>query len=282
MSGNKQHYLPASIIGGFGIPRLGQPLRKAQVMVRELISGEVHLATAGHVAHRRALYRLRAPALGVDPDIVDKLWTPIEHDLPGMATRLEASILQDDDPERWIWYAAMASVRHPTAFAAVAAHHQLSRGRPAPGGDQLQVMRVEALLNSQKKMHQWRWRVLHAPKDAPRFFLSDRGWNYVCEPSYHLRCVWLPVGPRVGILGYLDDPRLPPRRPSFSEHRELTLSWTSWFAATALSDATITHAVFAHPADVQRLRDAVAADGLRVTHLGPYRGRHWKAATLLD
>ena len=282
MSGDDQHYLAAALIGGFGIARPGKPLRKAQVVVRELASGEVHLATAEDVAYRRALYRLLAPGLGVDPDIIDKLWTPVEKDLPAMVARLEAAALEADDPEKWIWYAAMAGVRHPTAFHALAVHHQQGRGEPEPVGDQLQVMRVEALLNGQETMHQWRWRVLHSPGDAPQFVLSDRGWNIIREPSYEMHGVWLPVGSRVGILGYLDDPRLPPRREPFSEHRELTLSWVQWFNATAFSDTTITHAVFAHPDDEQRLRDAVKAEDLRVTELGPYRGLHWRAGTLFD
>ena len=90
------------------------------------------------------------------------------------------------------------------------------------------------------------------------------------------------MGPRVGILGYLDDPRLPPRRAPFSEHRKLTLSWAEWFNGTAFSDETMTHAVFAHPDDEQRLRDAIKADKLRVTQLGPYRGQHGRALTLVD
>ncbi|MDA8283379.1 MAG: DUF4238 domain-containing protein [Actinomycetota bacterium] len=282
MSGDDQHYLPAALIGGFGIARAGKPLRKAQIVVRELASGEVHPATAEDIAYRRALYRLEAPGPGVDPDIVDKLWTSVEGDLPAMVARLEAASLEADDPEKWIWYAAMSGVRHPTAFAALAARHQQTRGHSEPAGDQLQVMRVEALLNGQAKMHGWRWRILHSPTDGPRFVLSDRGWNIVREPGYEMHGVWLPVGPRVGILGYLDDPRLPPRRPPFSEHRELALSWAEWLNATAFSDTTITHAVFAHPDDKQRLRDAVKADGLRVTEFGPFRGRHWRASTLFD
>ena len=75
-SGDDQHYLSAALIGGFGIVCAGKPLRKAQIVVRELASGEVHLATAEDVAFRRALYRLLAPGPDVDPDIVDKLWTP--------------------------------------------------------------------------------------------------------------------------------------------------------------------------------------------------------------
>ncbi len=282
VSGDHQHYLSAALIGGFGIARAGKPLRKAQIVVRELASGEVHRAAAEDVAHRRALYRLLAPGSGVPADIVDKLWTPVEKDLPAMVARLEATALEGDDPEKWIWYAAMAGVRHPTAFRALAVHHQQSRGEPEPVGDQLQALRVEALLNGQEAMHRWRWRVLHSPSDGPRFVLSDRGWNIVREPSHDIHGVWLPVGPRVGILGYLDDPRLPSRREPFSEHRELTLSWAQWFSATAFSDTTITHAVFAHPEDEQRLRDAVKAEDVRVTQLGPYRGLHWRAATLFD
>lgn len=282
MSGDDQHYLPAALIGGFGIVRAGKPLRKAQIVVRELISGEVHPATAEDVAFCRALYRLENPGPGVDSDIVDKLWTPVETELPAMVGRLDASTVEPDDPEKWIWYAAMAGVRHPIAFPALAVHHQQNRGDPDPVGDQIQGMRVEALINGQKQMHNWRWRVLHGPKDVPRFVLSDRGWSVIREPTRKMQGIWLPVGPRVGILGYLDDPCLPPRKPPFFEHRELTLSWAQWLNATAFSDKTMTRSVFGHPDDEQRFRDAVPATSLRVTRLGPYRGRHWRAGDLFD
>jgi hypothetical protein len=71
-------------------------------------------------------------------------------------------------------------------------------------------------------------------------------------------------------------------RPPFSEHCELTLSWAEWLNATAFSDTTMTHAVFSHPDDEQRLREAVSGEDLRVTALGPYRGRQWKSSTLFD
>jgi len=279
MFGDRQHYIPAALIGGFGITRPGQPLRKSRIVVRELRSGEVHAATAEDVAHRRALYRLEAPVSDVDPDIVDKLWSPVEHDLPTMVARLEADALEEDDADKWIWYAAMAGVRHPTAFPTAAAHYLRSRGEPEPAGDQILAMRVEALLNGQRDMHEWRWRVLHSPHDGPRFVLSDRGWNLVHEPVGDSSGLWLPVGPRVGILGYLEDPDLPPRQPPFSEHCELTLSWAAWLNGIAFSDLTVTHAVFAHPDDEHRLRAAVPGDALSVTEYGPYRGRHWRAST---
>lgn len=199
-----------------------------------------------------------------------------------MVARLDAAELEEDDTDKWIWYAAMAGVRHPTAFAVVAGEHQRTRGEPEPVGDQLQVMRVEGLLNGQRDMHEWRWRVLHAAQEAARFVLSDRGWNVVREPVHERWGLWVPVGPRVGLLGYLEDPDLPPRQPPFSEHCELTLSWTAWFSGIAFSDQTMTHAVFAHPDDEQRLRSAVPGDSVPVTALGPYRGRQWRSPTLFE
>lgn len=50
----------------------------------------MHPVTAEDVARRRALYRLLAPGPG---SIVDKLWTPVERDLPAMVARLEAAVL---------------------------------------------------------------------------------------------------------------------------------------------------------------------------------------------
>jgi hypothetical protein len=39
--------------------------------------------------------------------------------------------------------------------------------------------------------------------------LTDRGWVYVEEPEVPSCGLFLPMGPRVAILGYLDDPQLP-------------------------------------------------------------------------
>lgn len=64
----------------------------------------------------------------------------------------------------------------------------------------------------------WRWRVLHSPSDAPRFMLTDRGWIYVGMEDWPTHGLLLPMGPRVAILGYLDDPGLPSAPPPFEEY----------------------------------------------------------------
>jgi hypothetical protein len=277
MTGDNQHYLPAALIGGFGERRPGLPLRKARIVVRELSSGCIHTAAAEDVAFRPALYRLKNSTPGVDPDIVDKLWEMIEPELRSLVERLSDGLLLADDADRLIAYAAAAGIRHPTAFEALAVGHQLRRGKQRPVGDQIQAMRVEAFLNELKTMPAWRWRVLHSPDGCPRFVLSDRGWNLIQEPVLNALGYWLPLGPRVGILAYSDDAKLPPRRAPFTEHRDLELSWVEWFNAIAWSDLTVTHSVFAHPEQEELLRKAPRPSGV-ANH--PYVGGHSAAPTL--
>jgi hypothetical protein len=69
---------------------------------------------------------------------------------------------------------------------------------------------VLALGNQRPVMPAWRWRVLHSPADAPRFMITDRGWMYVGQEDKTTHGLLLPMGRRVAILGYLDDPGLPP------------------------------------------------------------------------
>jgi hypothetical protein len=44
---------------------------------------------------------------------------------------------------------------------------------------------------------------------------------YVGQEDWPTHGLYLPMGSRVAILGYLDDPGLPPRRPAFEEHLDL-------------------------------------------------------------
>lgn len=279
MSGDFQHHLPAALIGGFGVVRPGKPLRKATIMVKELRTDVVHPSTAENEAARRALYRLPAPPPGTDPDVVDGLWTNVERGLPGLVRRLADRSLVGGDADLLIGHAAMAGVRHPT-FQDVADDWQARHGRSAPVGDQVQWMRVEGLLNHLKVMPSWRWRVLHSPDDAPRLMLSDRGWIYVREPDHPSLAIFLPMGPRVGLLGYLDAANLPPRQPPFEEHRVLVPSWVEWLNAAAGSDAKFTNALFAHPDDQEKLRRLPDAADIRVNALGPFRGVGMLAETL--
>jgi hypothetical protein len=79
VSGTKQHFQPASLIGGFGRPPASGRLREAQVAVRRKVTGAVDagLPKAEALAWRPEMYRLASPPAGGDRDVVDKLWDPV-------------------------------------------------------------------------------------------------------------------------------------------------------------------------------------------------------------
>jgi hypothetical protein len=241
--------------------------------VRRKATGAVEngFPKAEKLAYRPGMYRLASPPAGVDPDVVDRLWDPVETGLRDLADRLAARRLQPGDDRLLFDYAATAGVRHPS-FEAVAADYQVRQGLPALRGDDLQYARVLALGNQRPVMPAWRWRVLHSPADAPRFMLTDRGWMYVGMEDWPTHGLLLPMGPRVAILGYLDDPGLPPARPPFEEHLDLCPSTVTWINAAAWADPYI-NLLIAHPDDRDRLAALPDHQDLRINTFGPYRNR---------
>jgi hypothetical protein len=213
------------------------------------------------------MYRLTTPPPGVDPDAVDKLWDPVENSLRDLVARLTARRLQPGDDALLFDYAATAGVRHPS-FEDVAADYQARQGRPAPQGDGVQYAWVLALGNQRPVMPSWRWRVLHSSADAPRLMITDGGWMYVGQENWPTHGPYLPMGPRVAILGYLDDPGLPPRRPAFEEHLDLCQSAIDYLNAAAWDDPYLT-VLIAHPGDVGRLMAPPDHRKLRINALGP-------------
>ena len=99
MSGDNQHYQPAALIGGFGLPAPNGKLREARVAVRRKATGAVDTGfpKAEKLAYRKGMYRLASPPTGVDRDDVDKPWDPVETGLRDLAARLAARRLQPGD-----------------------------------------------------------------------------------------------------------------------------------------------------------------------------------------
>jgi hypothetical protein len=77
---------------------------------------------------------------------------------------------------------------------------------------------------------------------------------------------------RYAILGYLDDPGLPPRRAAFEEHLDLCQSTIDYLNAAAWDDPYI-ELLGAHPDDQSRLAALPDHRNLRINALGPYRNR---------
>lgn len=280
MSGDKQHYMPATVIAGFGQRVAGRPRRESQILVKDLSNGSIYTSVAKDEAHKHALYRLSSPPSGLSADWVDERWTNVENALPELIQRLVDRALQPDDTEMLILYAAMMGVRHPS-FDLVAADHLAKQGQSSPSSDQVNVMRIEGILNVlQKARDDWRWRVLHPANGAPHFILSDRGWFYIELEG--VRSIWLPMAPTAGIIGYPDDSKWGRKRPLFEEHRDVIPSWVTWLNAVAGDYSLFTHFVFTHPNNRQLLEHLPTPSDAHVSDLGPFRGQGFMARFLYD
>jgi hypothetical protein len=132
--------------------------------------------TADSLAWKHALYRLTSPPPGVDPDVVDKLWDPVENELRGLVSRLDAAKLEKKDPASLYAYLAAMVVRHPSFKDQVDAIYSQAGAIP-PSGNALQLTRWQALIRAQTQVLDWRWRVLHSPAGTQRFLINDRGWT---------------------------------------------------------------------------------------------------------
>ena len=84
MTGNKQHFLLAAVIGGFGRVAAGGSLREADVQWRRREWEKSRPARADSIGYVKRIYRLSAPPPGVSADRVDELWDHFEHPLPGV------------------------------------------------------------------------------------------------------------------------------------------------------------------------------------------------------
>jgi hypothetical protein len=115
--------------------------------------------------------------------------------------------------------------------------------------------------------------------DTPRLMINDRGWIFVGQENWPTPGLFLPTGPRVAILGYLDDPALPPGRPPFEEHLDLCQSTIDYLNAAAWDDPFM-ELLIAHPDDRDRLASLPDPRNLRINALGPYRSR--KSVGLFD
>ena len=134
MSGKRQHYLPASLLGGFGErastakSREEKPGGSAESDGPRYIRGT---CKAENEAFRIGMYRLAAPPPGVDRDIIDRLWNPVEGALPDLIRRLTDGKLSRGDDQLLFSYVAMAAVRH-LSFEDVARHWQNRHGGAQP------------------------------------------------------------------------------------------------------------------------------------------------------
>jgi hypothetical protein len=122
----RPHYLPASLIGGFGEPDTGKragQLRRAWVCVRWTQgTGTVTRARAGNIAIENGIYDVAEPGPELSADFAEQLWRQYEGALPGAISALENGSWARGDWQAALLHVQAQAIRHPDFARAVHEH----------------------------------------------------------------------------------------------------------------------------------------------------------------
>jgi hypothetical protein len=182
MSGDRHHFIQASLLGGFGKTPAGKKQRDADIEMRRRGSAITESTTPDEVGWEDKLYRLLNSGPGVDPDEVDNAWTPIENGYRDAVANLGKYSTNSADIVWLVSYVCAAGVRHP-GFRDAVNRWRADAGDQPLAGDDVQIARLTSLNTGLVPMTQWRWRIAHSRPGETRFIISDLGWAYLADPE---------------------------------------------------------------------------------------------------
>ncbi len=269
------HYLPAALIGGFGVPetRKGKTgLRFATVAVREHADpGVVTRKRAEKVAKKIGEYWVAHPPAGLSPNFIDGYWDEYEPELPAAVRRLGTRIWTERDWDTIRKHVVAEAVRNPD-FERAAVDYRAAKGDPIAHRDEVQYERLVTLVNTPALLARSRFAVVRTPEDGHRFIINDKGYTTVADPYNDQKGVLFPLSASVAVLCVPEVGDVP-GRPDAWLCVDLTLTpgaVEGWNLANWQQKETLL--VIGHPDDEARI---AGFDGrpLMFPALGPYRGR---------
>jgi Protein of unknown function (DUF4238) len=261
------HYIQAALMGRWGEPETTAP-RERNIVVRMKKPAKTFETTPEKVGKENGLY----------PAWLEEVWQLYEGDFIRVAGDLEAGALKEGD-EAYLLFHVSALKPRKASFLDDLNEYQSNNNLPAFNETNLPIERVKAVQRTLPYAETWRWRVL-LPPQGERFIISDRG---LCEfgdrdrrtgndwPSHG---VFFPLGPTVGVLGFLHEPKLHRHvfRPlDFSERLTLNRGYTALLNLRLWEEAE--RFVVAHPADRALIENIDDGAEISLDLAGPYRFR---------
>ena len=173
----RPHYLPASLIGGFGEPDTGKhagSLRYAWVCVRRTEgTGTVTRTRADNVAIQNGVYDVAEPDPDLPADFAEQLWRQYEGALHGAIRALENGSWTRDDWQIVLLHVQAQSIRHPDFTRAV--HEYVGKAAAAElAADDIQAERQRTYQGTSAWMARARFALLRHHAPAQRFLTNDK------------------------------------------------------------------------------------------------------------
>jgi hypothetical protein len=265
---SKDHYLPAAVIGGFGERPAKKGRRKAKVAVWVDALGRVVSTTAEKIGWKYSLYDV--PGVAGSAETFESVWQSYESDLPTAIEHLAQETPSTRDLGALVAHVAFAAARFANFTQSVVEWSQ-QQGKTITEAE-ARSERGDWLLGG-LEVAKWRWRAVHAP-DNSVFVLPDTGYA-VIKPDASERPYWvfLPLGPRIGVLVKRPEDG-EPLGPDSMDYRQLT-----WTAGEVVNDACLRQpnrtVLISHPSRVEELeRLTTSSRQPQTLGGGPYVGRN--------
>ena len=199
----RPHYLPASLIGGFGEPSTGKHaahLRYARVCVRWAADpGTVREVRADNIAIQNHVYDVAEPSPDLPDDFAEQLWQQYEGSLPRAIKALEHGTWTQDDWQTVLLHVQAQSIRHPDFGRAVREHVGAAAGGGL-GPDDIQAERQRTFQGTRNWMTRARFAVLRHHEPAQRFLTNDKGYVPLHDVARDVRGVVFPLSGLVAVL----------------------------------------------------------------------------------
>ena len=201
------HYLPAALIGGFGIPST-QPgktgLRHATVAVREHSQPhKIEARRAETIARKVGEYWVARPPAGVSPNFIDGYWDQYEPQSPWSGSALRKPRLDHQRLDNGA-QAPHRRVGAPSRFRARGNRLPRARGNPITNRDEVQDERLVTLANTPSLLARARFAILRTPEDGNRFVINDKGYATVEDVELSQKGVLFPLSGVAAILGVFE------------------------------------------------------------------------------
>jgi hypothetical protein len=257
------HYLQAALLGRWGRSSVkGMRYWKVQAKIKR--SGQVCEMSPDALGKVNGLY----------PPWLEKVWHTYEGDLLRVAADLERGRLTSGDEQFLLLHAAALKPRGQTFIDDLNAH-QAEYDLPPFDENALHIERVKTIIRTLHYVTTWRWRVLHAPQDEP-FAINDKGGCEFSDHDWPGRGVFFPLGPTVGLLGFLYRPERHRRvfQPfDFTDHLTLNKGYASLLNVHAWEDAT--YFLVGRHDQTPALEQLADKESIRYDPSGPYRFRRF-------
>ena len=242
MSGDRHHWIQASLLGGFGRTPLGKRQRDADIELRRTGSATTETTTPDQVALGRQALPAPEPRSRRRP----RRGGPARGSAGERATARRWRAWRRTprtpaDIEWLIQYVCAVGVRHPD-FADAVNRWRTEAGVPLLAGDDVQIARKLSRNTGLVPIAQWRWRIAHSRPDDPRFIISDLGWAYVGQPRMPGRGLHIPLTARLAALAWADL-----ANPTKVNHHDMRPGAIRWLNAASWEEAP--DFVVGHPDD---------------------------------